>query len=194
VTKRSLGILIADDEAVIRMGLRKMLERMGHRVVGAARDGAEAVDLARRTKPDLVILDIKMPRMDGLEAAEAIAGERAVPILILTAYSDRELVERAATLAVHGYLVKPIREVDLSSTVDIGLARFHEWQTLQQEAVNLEDALATRDVVAEAKRLLMTSQGMTEQQAFLHIQRRSREERRTMREVAEETLKRHPGD
>jgi AmiR/NasT family two-component response regulator len=187
---RSLGILIADDEAVIRMGLRKMLERMGHRVVGAARDGTEAVALARSTRPDLVILDIKMPCLDGLEAAEAIAGERAVPILILTAYSDRELVERAATLSVHGYLVKPIREVDLSSTMDIGLARFSEWQALQQEAANLEDALATRDLVGEAKRLLMISQGLTEQQAFLSIQHRSREERRTMRQVAEETLNR----
>jgi response regulator NasT len=185
-----MGILIADDEAVIRMGLRKMLERMGHRVVGAARDGVEAVELARRTKPDLVILDIKMPRLDGLQAAETIASERPVPILILTAYSDRELVERAATLAVHGYLVKPIREVDLSSTMEIGLAGFHEWQTLQQEAANLEDALATRDLVGEAKRLLMTSQGLTERQAFLHIQHRSREERRSMREIAEETVSR----
>lgn len=186
---QSLRILIADDEAVIRMGLRKMLENMGHDVVGAARDGMIAIDLARRTKPDLVILDIKMPRLDGLEAAQVIAGERPVPILILTAYSDRELVERAATLAVHGYLVKPIRDVDLSSTIEIGLARFDESQSLRAEAADLEEALATRDLVDQAKRVLMTSQGLTEQEAFLRIQHRGREQRRPMREVAEEILR-----
>jgi AmiR/NasT family two-component response regulator len=193
VITQALRILIADDEAVIRMGLRKMLEDMGHHVVGAARDGEVAIDLARRTRPDLVILDIKMPHVDGLEAAKVIAAERPMPILILTAYSDRELVERAATLAVHGYLVKPVREVDLSSTIEIGLARFNEWQALSAEAADLQEALATRDLVGRAKQLLMTDLGLTEQEAFLRIQHRSREQRRTMRDVAEAILQGHQG-
>lgn len=185
---QSLRILIADDEAIIRIGLRTMLEEMGHQVVGAAQDGVAAVSLARRAKPDLVILDIKMPGLDGLEAAEVIAAERPVPILILTAYSDRELVERAATLAVHGYLIKPIREADLGPAIEIGLARFNEWQALRQEAVDLQEALVTRDLVDQAKRLLMQLNGLTEREAFLHIQHRSREQRRPMREVAQDIL------
>jgi len=184
-----LRVLIADDEAIIRMGLKRMLEEMGHRVVGAAADGIRAVELARRTRPDLAILDIKMPGMDGLEAARLITAERPMPILILTAYSDRELVERAKELAVLAYLVKPVRDSELAAAIEIAVARFEEWRGLEGEAKSLQEALAARRVVERAKRLLMSRYGLTEREAFMRIHRRSRDSRRPMREVAEEILR-----
>jgi AmiR/NasT family two-component response regulator len=184
-----LRILIADDEAVIRMGLRTMLEEMGHQVVGVATDGIRAVELARQTRPDLAILDIKMPGMDGLEAARLITAERPVPILILTAYSDRGLVERAKEVAVLAYLVKPIKDPELAAAIEIAVARFEEWQELEGEAKSLQEALATRQVVDQAKRVLMEHYGLTEGEAFTRIHRQSRQSRRPMREVAEEILR-----
>jgi AmiR/NasT family two-component response regulator len=185
---KSLRVLIADDEAVIRLGLRTILEEMGHQVVGMAADGPSAVKLAAKEQPDLAILDIKMPDMDGLEAAEAITAKRRIPILMLTAYSDRELVERAAKLAVLAYLVKPVKEADLGLAIELAMARFEEWQALEQEAASLKEAMATREVVDRAKKILMQRDGLTEHEAFLSIQRRSRNSRRTMREVAEAIL------
>jgi AmiR/NasT family two-component response regulator len=190
---KSLRVLIADDEAIIRMGLRTMLEEMGHQVVGAATDGPSAVKLAAREKPDLAILDIKMPDMDGLEVAETITAKRRIPILMLTAYSDRELVERAAKLAVLAYLVKPVKEAELGSAIELAMARFGEWQALEQEAADLKEALATREVVGRAKQVLMQRDGLTEHEAFLSIQRRSRNSRRMMREVAEAILSARQG-
>jgi len=185
---KSLRVLIADDEAIIRLGLRTMLEEMGHRVVGMATDGPSAVNLAAKEKPDLAILDIKMPDMDGLEVAETITIKRRIPILMLTAYSDRELVERATKLAVLAYLVKPIKEADLGLAIELAMARFEEWQALEREAADLKEALATREAVGRAKEILMQRDGLTEREAFLSIQRRSRNSRRTMREVAEAIL------
>ncbi|NIO68700.1 MAG: response regulator [Anaerolineae bacterium] len=185
---KSLRVLIADDEAIIRMGLRTMLEEMGHQVVGMAADGPSAVRLAAKEEPDLAILDIKMPDMDGLEVAEAITAKRRIPILMLTAYSDRELVERATKLAVLAYLVKPVKEADLGLAIELAMARFEEWQALEREAAGLKEALATREVVDRAKEILMQRDGLTEHEAFLSIQRRSRNSRRTMREVAEAIL------
>jgi AmiR/NasT family two-component response regulator len=185
---KSLRVLIADDEAMIRLGLRTILEEMGHRVVGLAADGPSAVRLAAKEKPDLVILDIKMPDMDGLEVAEAITAKRRIPILMLTAYSDRELVDRATKLAVLAYLVKPVKELDLGLAIELAMARFEEWQALEQEAADLKEALATREVVGRAKEILMQRHGLTEHEAFLSIQRRSRNSQRTMREVAETIL------
>jgi len=185
---KSLRVLIADDEAIIRMGLRTMLEEMGHQVVGMATDGPSAVRLAAKQDPDLAILDIKMPDMDGLEVAEAITAKHRIPILMLTAYSDRELVERATKLAVLAYLVKPVKEADLGLAIELAMARFEEWQALEREAAGLKEALATREVVDRAKEILMQSDGLTEHEAFLSIQRRSRNSRRTMREVAEAIL------
>jgi AmiR/NasT family two-component response regulator len=185
---KSLRVLIADDEAVIRLGLRTILEEMGHQVVGMAADGPSAVKLAAKEQPDLAILDIKMPDMDGLEAAEAITAKRRIPILMLTAYSDRELVERAAKLAVLAYLVKPVKEADLGLAIELAMARFEEWQALEQEAASLKEAMATREVVDRAKKFLMQRDGLTEHEAFLSIQGRSRNSRRTMREVAEAIL------
>ena len=185
---KSLRVLIADDEAMIRLGLRTILEEMGHRVVGLAADGPSTVRLAAKEKPDLVILDIKMPDMDGLEVAEAITAKRRIPILMLTAYSDRELVDRATKLAVLAYLVKPVKELDLGLAIELAMARFEEWQALEQEAVDLKETLATREVVGQAKKLLIQRDRLTEHEAFLSIQRRSRNSRRTMREVAEAIL------
>ena len=185
---KSLRVLIADDEAIIRLGLRTMLEEMGHRVVAMAADGPSAVRLADKEKPDLAILDIKMPDMDGLVVAEAITAKRRIPILMLTAYSDRELVERATKLAVLAYLVKPVKEADLGLAIELAMTRFEEWQALEQEAADLKKALATREVVDRAKELLMQRDGLTEREAFLSIQRRSRNSRRPMREVAEAIL------
>lgn len=184
-----MRILIADDEAIIRMGLKDMLEGMGHQVVATAADGAGAIRLARSLQPDLVILDIKMPGLDGLAAAESIASERPVPILILTAYSDRDLVARAASLAVHGYLVKPTQPADLSSALQIAVGRFEQWQALRQEAADLREALETREVVEQAKRVLMERDGLKEADAFYRLQAQARRERRPMRAVAEEILK-----
>jgi len=185
---KSLRVLIADDEAIIRLGLKTMLEEMGHQVVGMAADGPSAVRLAARVNPDLAILDIKMPDMDGLDVAEAITTRRRIPILMLTAYSDRELVERATKLAVLAYLVKPVKEADLGLAIELAMARFEEWQALEREAADLKEALATREVVDRAKKILMQRHGLTECEAFLSIQRRSRNSRRPMREMAEAIL------
>jgi len=185
---KSLRVLIADDEAIIRLGLKTMLEEMGHQVVGMAADGPSAVRLAARVNPDLAILDIKMPDMDGLDVAEAITTRRRIPILMLTAYSDRELVERATKLAVLAYLVKPVKEADLGLAIELAMARFEEWQALEREAADLKEALATREVVDRAKKILMQRHGLTEREAFLSIQRRSRNSRRPMREMAEAIL------
>ncbi len=183
-----MRIVIADDEAIIRLGLKSMLEQMGHRVVGAAGDGIGALDMVRAQQPDLVILDIKMPRLDGLDAAEAIVAERPVPILILTAYSDRHLVERAANLAIQGYLVKPINPGELGPALEVAASRFAETQALRQEAAGLRDALETRSLVDMAKHALMEQQGMREEEAFRTIQARARRERRSIRQVSEAIL------
>ena len=184
-----MRILIADDEALTRMGLRTMLRALGHTVVGAAADGLTALRLACETRPDLAVLDIKMPGMDGLAVAEAIGQQCPAPVVMLTAYSERELVQQAAaTDTVQAYLVKPIREADLAPTLELAVARFAEWQALQQEAASRQEALATREVVAQAKSVLMERDGLGEREAFLEIQHRARQERRPMREVANEIL------
>ncbi len=184
-----MRILIADDEAIIRLGLKATLEEMGHQVVAMAADGAAAVELARSTRPDLLLLDIKMPVLDGLDAAEAITAERPVPVVILSAYSSRDLVERAVGLAVHGYLVKPIRPAELGPALEIAVSRFEEAQALRQEATDLQEALRTREVVERAKRLLMEHHNLREEEAFRCLQAQARRERRAMREVCEELLR-----
>ena len=188
-----LRILIADDEAVIRLGLRSMLEDQGYRVVGEAADGTRALDLVRRLRPDLVFLDIKMPGIDGLQAAQALLTERAVPVIVLTAYADREFVDKAKDAGVLAYLVKPVRESDLRPTVEVALARFREIRALHDDVGSLEDALATRKLIERAKGVLMRRNGLDETAAFAQIQRQARNSRKTMKEIAEEILSRENG-
>jgi response regulator NasT len=184
-----MRVLIADDEALTRMGLRTMLREMGHTVVGAAADGATALAMVCEIQPELAILDIKMPGMDGLTVAEAIAERCPLPVVMLTAYSERDLVQRAAaTETVQAYLVKPIREADLEPTLELAVARFAEWAALRQEAADRREALETRDIVAQAKRVLIERNGLAERDAFLEIQHRARRQRRSMRQVAAELL------
>lgn len=185
---KTLRILIADDEAVIRLGLRAMLEAQGYRVVGEAADGTRAVDLVSKLKPDLVFLDIKMPGMDGLQAATRLMGERAVPVVILTAYSDREFVDAAKDSGVLAYLVKPVRESDLRPAIEVAMARFREIQTLRGEVGDLEDILESRKLIERAKGILMRKLGIDEAEAFARIQRESRNTRRPMKEVAHEII------
>jgi len=188
-----LRILIADDEAVIRLGLRSMLEDQGYRVVGEAADGTRALDLVRRLRPDLVFLDIKMPGIDGLQAAQALLTERAVPVIVLTAYADREFVDKAKDAGVLAYLVKPVRESDLRPTIEVALARFQEIRALHDDVESLEDALATRKLIERAKGVLMRRNGLDEAAAFAQIQRQARNSRKTMKEIAEEILSRENG-
>jgi two-component system, response regulator PdtaR len=185
-----MKVLIADDEALIRMGLRTMLEERGHKVIAAAVDGASAVQLARTEKPDVILLDIKMPNMDGLEAARKIMQERPTPVVMLTAYSQRDLINEAREASVFGYLVKPVKEDLLDATLDLAVSRFKQWQKLQQEVKDLQKSLEAREVVEKAKRALMEQQNLTEQQAFNKIHRTSRSRRVPMQQVAQEILDR----
>jgi response regulator NasT len=178
-------ILVAEDEAIIRLDLRDLLERAGFTVCAEAQDGEEAVELARREQPDLAILDVKMPRLDGIEAAKRIIDERPIPIVMLTAYSQDELVSRAVEAGVFGYLVKPFREADLLPAIHTARARHEELAALREEADSLVEALATRKVVERAKGLLMEREGLTEAEAFGRLRRASQVSGRPMRVVAE---------
>jgi AmiR/NasT family two-component response regulator len=184
---RPLRVLLAEDESIIRLGLRRILEEAGHQVV-AAPDGRTAVKLARQTRPDLALLDIKMPGLDGLEAAREIYLQWPLPIVLLTAYGDQELVERAAGLPILAYLIKPVNEQELLATLEVVTARFEEQQWLVQQATELEGRLEARKVVERAKGVLMERELLSEKEAYLRIQRQARQERRTMRQVAEAIL------
>ncbi len=186
-----MRVLIADDEAVIRMGLRAMLEDKGHKVVATATDGASAIQMMRTERPEVIILDIKMPGMDGLEAARRIMQERPTPVVMLTAYSQRELINEAREASVFGYLVKPVKEDLLDATLDLAVTRFKEWQKLQRQVQDLNKSLAAREIVDKAKHILMEQQDLTEQQAFNKIHRTSRSRRVTMQQVAQEILDKH---
>jgi two-component system, response regulator PdtaR len=180
-----LRILVAEDETIIRLDLKETLERAGFEVCGEARDGEEAVELAREAKPDLAVLDVKMPRLDGIEAARRILAERPIPIVMLTAYGHDELVARAVETGVFAYLVKPFRESDLLPAIQTAKARYAELETLREEAESLAEALATRKLVERAKGLLMEQEGLSEQDAFTRLQRVSQTSGRPMKVVAE---------
>jgi AmiR/NasT family two-component response regulator len=185
---RSLRILVAEDESVIRIGVCRILEEAGHQTVSAP-DGRTAVKLARQTGPDLVILDIRMPGMDGLEAARAIYAQRPVPIVLLTAYGDQELVEQAAELPIMAYLIKPVKERELLATLEVVTARFAEQQYTLQQAAELEEQIAARKLVERAKGVLMERESISEEEAYRRIQRQARRERSSMRQVAEGILR-----
>jgi len=178
-------VLVAEDEALIRLDLVEMLREEGYQVVGEAGDGEEAVKLAGDLRPDLVILDVKMPKMDGIEAASVIAKDRIAPVVILTAFSQRDLVERARDAGAMAYLVKPFAKRDLVPAVELAMSRFSELQALENEVASLTDRLETRKVIERAKGLLMSAQGLTEPEAFRWIQRTAMDRRTTMKAVAE---------
>jgi AmiR/NasT family two-component response regulator len=184
-------VIIADDESVICMDLREMLNNLGYLVVGEAGDGRSALNLARELRPDVVLMDIKMPDTDGIEAARILTEERIAPVVLLTAYSQRDLVDRAKLAGVVGYLVKPIQEADLAPAIEIALSRFVEFRELEREVDNLHDQLETRKLVDRAKGILMDSQGMTEAAAFRRIQKMSMNTRRSMKEIAQAIILTH---
>jgi response regulator NasT len=182
-------LLIAEDEAIIRLDLKEMLQEEGYNVVGEAADGEAALRLARANKPDLVIMDVKMPGMDGLAAAEKVIEERLAAVLILTAFSQRDLVRRAAEAGAMGYLVKPFQKSDLMPAIDIALARHSQLAAVREESDNLAEQLATRKAVDKAKGRLMDGHALSEADAFRFIQKRAMDERRSMRAIADEIVR-----
>jgi AmiR/NasT family two-component response regulator len=181
-------VLVAEDEALIRLDLKEMLQEEGYDVVGEAADGEQAVKLARELQPDLVILDVKMPVLDGISAAEQIVAERIAPVVMLTAFSQRELVERAVDAGAMAYLVKPFAKSDLLPTIEVAVSRHQQLAALEREVATLEDRLETRKLVDRAKSRLQTEHGMTEPEAFRWIQKTSMDRRTSMRAVAEEVV------
>jgi two-component system, response regulator PdtaR len=191
VSDRKLRLVIADDEPIIRLDLKKMLEALEYDVVGEAGDGARAVETARNLKPDVVILDIKMPEMDGIDAAKIITEEKIAPVLLLTAYSQIDLVARAKDAGVYSYLVKPFKEADLMPQIEVAVARWEAFLQIEKTATDLEDKLETRKAVDRAKGILMDQYGLKEQEAFRRIQVQSMNTRKSMREIAEAIIIAH---
>lgn len=181
-------VLIAEDEALIRLDLAEMLRHEGYDVVGEASDGQEAVELAEQLRPDLVIMDVKMPRRDGLDAAAEIAEKRIAPVLVLTAFSQRDLVERARDAGAMAYLVKPFSVTDLIPAIELAVSRFSEIAALESEVASLSERLQTRKLVERAKGLLQARHGLSEPEAFKWIQRAAMDRRTTMKRVAEVVL------
>ncbi len=178
-------VLLAEDESIERVDLRELLSSLDYLVVGEVGDGAEAVRLARDLKPDIVIMDIQMPEMDGIEAAKVLWEEKVCPVLLLTAFSQKELVERARDAGVMGYLVKPFRESEVSPAIEVALARYDETRSLDEEVTDLRDKFETRKLIDRAKGILMDQKGLTEAEAFRRIQKMSMNMRRPMKEIAQ---------
>ena len=187
------SVVIAEDEALIRMDLAEMLTEEGYDVVGQAGDGAKAVELAEQLRPDLVILDVKMPVLDGIAAAERIAGQRIAPVVILTAFSQRDLVERARDAGAMAYLVKPFSKGDLVPAIEMAVSRFAEVTLLEQEVADLQDRLETRKAVDRAKSILQQQLQLSEPEAFRWIQKTAMDLRLSMRQVAEGVVTHGPG-
>jgi AmiR/NasT family two-component response regulator len=184
-------VVVADDESIVRMDLREMLESLGYLVVGEAGDGESAIHLARELKPNIVIMDIKMPGMDGIEAGRVLTEERISPVLLLTAYSQQDLVGRAKEAGVMAYIVKPFHEADLAPAIEVALRRWQEFRSLEKEVEDLKEALETRKLVDRAKGILMDTQGLSEADAFRRIQKTSMDQRKPMKEVAEAIVLAH---
>lgn len=188
---KRLRIVIADDEPIIRMDLKRMLEDCNYDVVAEEGDGQKAVDAARNYKPDVVILDIRMPEMDGIDAAKIITAEKIAPVLLLTAYSQIDLVGRAKEAGISSYLVKPFKESDLMPQIEVAVAQWDAFQKIESQARDLEDKLETRRAVDRAKGILMDQYGLKEQEAFRRIQLQSMNTRKSMREIAEAIIIAH---
>ena len=184
-------IVIADDEPLIRIDLRENLESLGYEVVGEAADGKNAVELARKLRPDIVIMDIKMPEMTGIAALRVLTEENVAPVLLLTAYGEGDLVQQASDAGAVAYLVKPYRQSDLQPHIEVALARFNELRALRTELNDVREALGVRKLVERAKGLLMETQGLKEAEAFRRIQKLSMDTRKSMKEVAEAILLAH---
>lgn len=189
--KDRLRILIADDEAIRVMTLRTQLRALGFEVVAEATNGREAVELAARCQPDLAILDIKMPELDGIAAARQITARRPIPVILLTAYSEPELVERATEAGVFAYLVKPVSEEDLLPTILLARARFEEFRLLQREVADLREALEARKIIERAKGILMKRLGISEAEAFRRMQVQSQKENKKLVEIARAIVTAH---
>jgi response regulator NasT len=182
---QTLRIVIADNESIIRMDLKELLEEAGHTVVGEAADGVKAIELARRHRPDLVIMDIKMPEMDGITAAKTISTEKIAPVLLLTAFSQKEIVEKAKDSGVLAYLVKPVKEANLFPAIEIAISRFQEFMELERELEDVKNSLETRKILDRAKGILMDAYNLSENEAYRRIQQYSMSKRKSIREVAE---------
>ncbi|CAA9561478.1 MAG: hypothetical protein AVDCRST_MAG49-2458 [uncultured Thermomicrobiales bacterium] len=194
VAPKPSRIIIADDESLIRLDLREMLTHIGYDVIAEAGDGRTALDLARKLRPDLMVMDIKMPDLDGIAAAEELTREKIAPVVLLTAYSDQALVERAKEAGVVGYVVKPFRETELMPVIELSLARFDEFRSLEREVGDLKEALETRKLIERAKGVLMEAHGLRESEAFHRIRKTSMDARKSMKEVAEAILLTHEMD
>jgi response regulator NasT len=178
-------ILLAEDNDLVALTLEEQLKILGFDVIAIARTGTEATDLAGRLSPDLVIMDIRMPEMEGTEAAARINHSRPTPILMLTAYTDRETIRKAEAAGALGYLVKPINEAELSPAINIALARFRELQTLRQQVMELEESLEARKLVERAKGILMQRLGLSERDAYERLRQRARDKRAKMKDIAQ---------
>ncbi len=181
-------VVIAEDEAIIRLDLKETLEEEGYEIVGETGRGDEAVDLVKQHEPDIAILDIKMPGLDGLSAAREIAGERRAAVLILTAFSQRDLIEQARDAGALAYLVKPFQRSELIPAIEVAIGRFREIKALQDQTESLEDQLETRKVVDRAKGKLMDERGLSEADAFSFIQKTAMQERMTMKAISERVI------
>lgn len=184
-TKKKPTVLVAEDEALIRLDLVELLGEEGYEVIGQAADGEEAVKLARELEPDLVIMDVKMPKLDGISAAETIAEERIAPIVMLTAFSQRDLVERARDAGAMAYVVKPFDASDVVPAIEVALGRFAEIKAIEDELNNLEERFESRKIIDQAKGILQKDLGLTEPEAFRWIQKTAMDLRKSMRDVAE---------
>ena len=191
--ERRTRVVIAEDEALIRMDLAEMLVDEGYDVVGQAADGQQAVELAERERPDLVILDVKMPVLDGIAAAERIAAQRIAPVVMLTAFSQRDLVERARDAGAMAYLVKPFSQSDLAPAIEMAVSRFAEIAALESEVADLQERLETRKAVERAKTVLQKDLGLSEPDAFRWIQKTAMDLRLSMRQVADGVITHGPG-
>jgi response regulator NasT len=180
-----LRVLVAEDEALIRLDLIELLQAEGYQVVGEAPDGEKAVELAREVNPDLVVMDVKMPKMDGISAAEIIAEERIAPVVMLTAFSQRDFIEKARDAGAMAYVVKPFSAADLVPAIEIAMARFAEIRAVEEEVLDLSERLASRKAVEQAKGLLQEGLGLSEPESFRWIQKTAMDLRKSMREVAE---------
>lgn len=186
---KSLRVVIADNESLIRLDIREMLEEAGHEVVGEAINGRKAVELTRQHRPDLVLMDIKMPEMDGITAAGKIYETKIAPVILLTAFSQPDIVDKAKDSGVLGYLVKPVQESQLFPAIEIALSRWQEMQGLEDELEKLKDSLETRKIIDRAKGIIMAAHKLSEQEAYRRIQQYAMQKRVSIKDVARSIIK-----